>query len=420
MDSGRSKKKTFLLCLFFGYLGFHRYYVGKMKTGFLYMLTLGLFGIGWIADLIAISHNSFTDSFGLKITGDTHKPIAVNAANIAGAPLPIARASQGTTISDEDRAKLLIPDNGYTLKYHYTDVEICWFLDRFKIPECGIKPGNRVIFYQEPNNPYDNKAVLLMFVPQKKPFGYLHRGKIQDMVNEYIRRDDKVVARVSYYQFKPQPKMKIDIAFFTRNQKKPSVNKNKTQLKKSRCTFKATSDFFDVFHNIVVLDTETTGLSNNDRIIEISMLKVENGKIKDRFSTLVAPGMPISQKIVKITGITNEMLEKSKPISNYQKQIKSFIGDNIIVGHNLPFDLRFLNRELNERLNNRTIDTLKISHEILPNLSHHGLKDIASYYSIDYTGAHRSERDCEITLECLDNLTQGLSKSDIQKLNGVK
>lgn len=127
------------------------------------------------------------------------------------------------TISNEDRDSLKVPPNGYSLKYHYTDIEVCWFLSRFKIPKGGLKPGNRVIFVQEPTNPYDDKAVLLMFVPQRAPFGYLHRGKIQDMVNDYINRGDKVTARVSYFSYKPYPVMKIDIAFF----KKVKKNKNK-------------------------------------------------------------------------------------------------------------------------------------------------------------------------------------------------
>lgn len=126
-------------------------------------------------------------------------------------------------ISKEDRASLILPDSGYTLKYHYTDIDICWFLDKYKIPKGGFNPGNRVIFVQEPKNPHDKNAVLLMFAPQRAPIGYLRRGKIQDMVNDYIKHGDKVVARVSFYRFNPVPEMKIDIAFF----KKEKAGKKK-------------------------------------------------------------------------------------------------------------------------------------------------------------------------------------------------
>ena len=80
-----------------------------------------------------------------------------------------------------------------------------------------VKIGNRVILLQEPTNPADDKAVLLMFVPQKKKFGYLYRGKIQDMANDYIKRGDKIVARLSYLQFQPFKLVKINIAFFKKN-----------------------------------------------------------------------------------------------------------------------------------------------------------------------------------------------------------
>ncbi|MCD8308605.1 MAG: hypothetical protein LUD19_02025 [Clostridia bacterium] len=119
-------------------------------------------------------------------------------------------------ISEEDRAKLMIPDKGYSLAYHYTDVKVFW---EDYIPN-DVKAGNRVILIQEPTNEFDNKAVLLMFVPQKKKFGYLHRGKLQDMANDYINNGDKVTARVSYIQFKPQKTMKIDMAFFKKVNKK--------------------------------------------------------------------------------------------------------------------------------------------------------------------------------------------------------
>jgi len=102
---------------------------------------------------------------------------------------------------------------GYTLKYHYKDIEISsWDY----IPQ-DVKIGNRVALIQEPTNEADDKAVLLMFVPQRKKFGYLYRGKIQDMTNDYINRGDKVVARLSYLKFKPYKVVKIDIAFFKKN-----------------------------------------------------------------------------------------------------------------------------------------------------------------------------------------------------------
>ncbi len=112
-------------------------------------------------------------------------------------------------LPDENKS-VTEPIEGYKLKKHLKDVEISsWDY----IPQ-DVKIGNRVVMIQEKTNKADNKAVLLMFVPQRRKFGYLYRGEVQDMVNEYINNGDKVVARLSYLKFKPHKVVKIDIAFF--------------------------------------------------------------------------------------------------------------------------------------------------------------------------------------------------------------
>ncbi len=64
ITSDKSKVTALLLCLFLGYLGIHRFYVGKIGTGFLYLVTGGLFGIGALVDLIRICVGSFRDNAG--------------------------------------------------------------------------------------------------------------------------------------------------------------------------------------------------------------------------------------------------------------------------------------------------------------------------------------------------------------------
>ena len=66
--SGKRILPALLLCFFLGFLGVHRFYVGKVGTGILYLLTFGLFGIGWLYDFIVIVIGSFADSDGKKIT----------------------------------------------------------------------------------------------------------------------------------------------------------------------------------------------------------------------------------------------------------------------------------------------------------------------------------------------------------------
>ncbi len=112
------------------------------------------------------------------------------------------------------------PIEGYTLKRCYKNVEISSWEH---IPK-NIEVGNRIVLIQEPTNEADSKAVMLMFVPQRKKLGYLYRGKLQDMANEYINSGDKVVARLSYLKFKPHKVVKINLAFFKKTNKKfPSI-----------------------------------------------------------------------------------------------------------------------------------------------------------------------------------------------------
>lgn len=64
MPSMKSRLVTFLLCLFLGEFGMHRFYAGKAGTGLIWLVTLGFFGIGWIVDLVMIIFGSFTDKGG--------------------------------------------------------------------------------------------------------------------------------------------------------------------------------------------------------------------------------------------------------------------------------------------------------------------------------------------------------------------
>lgn len=95
--------------------------------------------------------------------------------------------------------------------------------------------------------------------------------------------------------------------------------------------------------NYCILDLETTGLSCiKNEIIEVGILKVRNNEIVARYSKLVKPKAKVSKKITKITGITNEMLEDKPAIEEIIIEILTFIGDDVIIGHNVLFDLGFI------------------------------------------------------------------------------
>ncbi len=156
----------------------------------------------------------------------------------------------------------------------------------------------------------------------------------------------------------------------------------------------------------MVVDLETTGLANDDEIIEIGAIKFENNIEVARFSELVKSKKKLSPKIIAITHIVPQMLEKARTINEVSKDFFDFLGDCYIVGHNVSFDLRFLRKvkfELfDSELLNQSVDTKNLGRKLLGFIPK--LKDLAQIYDISYEGAHRAVVDCEITAKCYDCL----------------
>lgn len=159
---------------------------------------------------------------------------------------------------------------------------------------------------------------------------------------------------------------------------------------------------FALERDYVVIDIETTGLSPSfDKIIEIAALKVRDDEIVDQFQCLVNPGHEISIFIQNLTGITNDMLRTAPSIDAILPDFRDFIGDHLLLGHNVSFDVNFLYdafmESLSHPLSNDFVDTLRISRRENKDLENHRLVTIAEYFKIDYPIAHRALEDCLIT-----------------------
>ena len=135
-------------------------------------------------------------------------------------------------------------------------------------------------------------------------------------------------------------------------------------------------------------------------LIELSALKIRNDKIVDKFTTLVKPDGKISSFIRGLTGITDEMVENAPKIENILDKYISFIGDDTVVGHNVRFDIGFINQKniqhFNQKFTNNSIDTCILSRKI-SDLKRHKLDCVAQYFNINSDGHHRAERDCVMT-----------------------
>ncbi len=166
--------------------------------------------------------------------------------------------------------------------------------------------------------------------------------------------------------------------------------------------------------SFTIIDIETTGLSPDyDEIIEISAIKVSDNSIVDSFSSLIKPtssidGIYVTDFITELTGISNDMLASAPdPMPTFQDYF-AFLGNDILLGHNINFDINFLydysEKLFSKPLKNNFIDTMRISRRLHPEYPHHRLLDVCERYSIDYSNAHRSLTDCNLTAKCYEFL----------------
>ena len=162
-----------------------------------------------------------------------------------------------------------------------------------------------------------------------------------------------------------------------------------------------------------VLDTETTGLSAYyDEIIEIGILRVRNNEIVDCYDQLIKPNFDIDDFITALTGITNDMLEGMPSIDSVKTDVLSFIGDDIILGHNTSFDMRFLNEGFKEQLTNRYMDTMQFARKLYPELKHHRLSDLTDYLGL-HNNEHRALSDCVSTKELYDAVKASMAEKNL-------
>lgn len=191
-----------------------------------------------------------------------------------------------------------------------------------------------------------------------------------------------------------------------------------------------------------VVDTETTGLSTESCcLIEVSALRVREGRVAAEFSTLIRPPWREVQKngqwqegyvddfIQGLTGITDEMLEGAPLPEEALPQVEAFLGQDLLLGHNVGFDTAFLydsfQKYLGRPLGNNSLDQLRLARKLLPQLPHHRLGDVAAALGVPYEGAHRALADCWITYGCYEKLralalSQGTEEEFLQRFEKKK
>lgn len=155
--------------------------------------------------------------------------------------------------------------------------------------------------------------------------------------------------------------------------------------------------------NYIVIALETTGFSPPvSHVIEIGAIKFRDGKEFERYQTLVKPPKKIPYVIECLTGIDNEILKTAPTFEEIFSDVKNFLADDILVGHNLKIDIKFL-----PGIKNDFIDTLQLALKAIPNLKSYGFETLCDYFQIAPPTEHRAIENCLCTdkiFKCLSRL----------------
>jgi DNA polymerase III epsilon subunit family exonuclease len=163
-------------------------------------------------------------------------------------------------------------------------------------------------------------------------------------------------------------------------------------------------------YEFVVIDTETTGRDPKIAdLIEIGAVRIRGGEIIDRFSTFVSPGRDIFG--VQMHGIRNEDVANAPLPKEAAQKLLAFVGGAAVVGHNIGFDLGFLDRALEESgkfAAGGYFDTLVLAREGYPDLESYKLGDVAKFFGVGVETVHRGLADAETTAAILIKFAQDL------------
>ncbi|HEX8455962.1 MAG TPA: exonuclease domain-containing protein [Pyrinomonadaceae bacterium] len=176
----------------------------------------------------------------------------------------------------------------------------------------------------------------------------------------------------------------------------------------------------------VVIDVETTGAKTPPaRITEIGAYRVCGGRIVAEFQTLVNPQMPIPSFIVALTGITDAMVKSAPLFSEVAADLLRFIDRAVLVAHNAPFDVRFLNHEIarvhpGKRMFNAQLCTVSLSRRVVPDLANHRLHTVAEHFSVPIVNRHRAAGDAAATAEVFLRLLELLSQNGVRDLAAAR
>jgi DNA polymerase III subunit epsilon len=162
----------------------------------------------------------------------------------------------------------------------------------------------------------------------------------------------------------------------------------------------------------VVVDTETTGLNiKRDDIVQIGAVRIVGGKVLegDSFERLVNPGRPIPKESIRFHGVTDDMVAHTPGIDEILGEFLDYAGDAVLVGHNIAFDLSFMNRT--RKVENPALDTMLLSIGAFAWRRDHTLDALAEHFKEPVTDRHTALGDAELTARLFLRLLPELDRA---------
>jgi DNA polymerase-3 subunit epsilon len=169
---------------------------------------------------------------------------------------------------------------------------------------------------------------------------------------------------------------------------------------------------------LVYVDIETNGLNHlRGRVIEVAAIRVEQGKIVKKFSSLVDPETELPQFITSLTGITSSDLRGAPTFSQIADELYEVIEGAVFVAHNVRFDYSFLKQEykrLNQSFLPKQLCTVKLSRTLFPDQRGHKLQDLISRYQLSFTARHRAYDDAHVLWQFIQYVQKNVAVEIIE------
>lgn len=157
--------------------------------------------------------------------------------------------------------------------------------------------------------------------------------------------------------------------------------------------------------SIVSIDIETTGLNEDrDAVIEIGAVKFKGHRVEDEWSTLINPGRHIPEFISGLTGITDAEVRNAPRLRDIAHELEAFVGNAPVVGHNVRFDLGFLQKQAGILPYNDIIDTYELAAVLMPTASRYNLGALGKQLGILLPATHRALDDARVTMVAFNKL----------------